>query len=134
MRLPLLLPSALLSACAAGSGPAALSCLSGTEPARTAELLFGRNIPAGGSVDDAEWAGFVAEELAPRFPGFTVSDALGQWTGAAGVEHERSKLVLLVLPGDADDHARLEAVRQAYKARFGQESVLLISRAACIAF
>jgi hypothetical protein len=41
---------------------------------------------------------------------------------------------MIVLPGHDDDAPRLQAVIDAYKARFKQQSVGLIIREACVAF
>jgi hypothetical protein len=41
---------------------------------------------------------------------------------------------MIVLPKDPQTLGKLEAVRNAYKARFHQESVLLITEAACVSF
>lgn len=111
-------------------------CEPPARPATTAKLLFGRNIEGTQGVGDEDWRRFVEEELTPRFPdGFTVLDGAGQWRSPGGLtEREASKVVMLVLPGRPDDGARLEAVRAAYKARFRQQSVLLVTRPACAAF
>jgi hypothetical protein len=39
-----------------------------------------------------------------------------------------------VLPGQADDTARLNDIIAAYKQRFKQQSVVMIVRAACVSF
>ncbi|MGZ6018911.1 MAG: DUF3574 domain-containing protein [Phenylobacterium sp.] len=43
-------------------------------------------------------------------------------------------MVLIVLPRRGDASARIEAVRNAYKARFHQDSVLLITQSSCVSF
>jgi hypothetical protein len=48
--------------------------------------------------------------------------------------HEPSKHVEIVLPGNKDDDARLDAVVDAYKRAFRQHSVGVIVRPACVAF
>jgi hypothetical protein len=97
--------------------------------------MFGRNIGDRLGVSDADFARFLDEELTPRFPdGLTVLDAAGQWRGASGLVREPSKLVMIVLPGHADDRARLRAAADAYKARFHQEAVLVLTQPACAAF
>lgn len=111
-------------------------CPGGLRPVTTAELVFGRNIGAAAGVSDADWQAFLDAEVTPRFPdGLTVTDAAGQWRGVNGVVvAEPSKTLLLVLKGDPDERARIDAIRAAYKARFQQESVLLIERPACVGF
>jgi hypothetical protein len=103
---------------------------------RTAELIFGRNIPSGGGVSDKDWQRFVDTEITPRFPeGLTVTSAYGQWRGADGaITREPSMRLFLVLSGAPDEEERLAAIRDAYKARFRQESVLLLEGTACAGF
>jgi hypothetical protein len=131
-----LLALPLLAGCAQIA--AAPSCPAGLEPAAMAEAAFGRNADGREVVSDAAWQGFLNEIVTPAFPeGLTVLDGAGQWRGRDGrIERERSKLLLLVLPGGsaADATARLAPVIAAYRARFGQESVMLITRAGCVTF
>jgi hypothetical protein len=131
--LPLLAGATLLSGCAT-LAPAA--CPAGQSPGRTVQLFFGRDIGDQVGVSEADFARFVDEELTPRFPdGLTVLDAAGQWRGASGVVgREPSKVVILALLGRAGDEDRLEAVRAAYKRRFSQEAVLIVTQPACLGF
>jgi len=131
--LPLLAGATLLSGCATLT-PAA--CPTGQNPGRAVQLFFGRNIGDRVGVSEADFARFVDEELTPRFPdGLTVLDAAGQWRGTAGVVgREPSKVVVLALPGRQGDEAKLDAVRAAYKTRFSQEAVLIVSQPACLGF
>ena len=131
--LPLLAGAALLSGCAS---LAPTTCPAGQNPGRAVQLFFGRNVGDTVGVSEADFARFVDTELTPRFPdGLTVLDAAGQWRGASGVVgREPSKLVVLALPGHAGDDAKLDAVRAAYKARFSQEAVLIVSQPACLGF
>jgi Protein of unknown function (DUF3574) len=117
--------------------PAAMSC-HGTQRARqVAELLFGRDVGHRLAVSESAWTRFVAREITPRFPdGLTVSNADGQWRDPASgaIVREPAKRVEIVLPGAADDDARLEAVVSAYKRAFHQQSVAVIVRSACVSF
>jgi hypothetical protein len=113
------------------------SCYGAQQPKEVAELLFGRDIGGRLGVSEAAWAHFVAREITPRFPdGLTVTDAAGQWRDPAtgAIEHEPSKRVEIVLPGNAEDERLLEAVVTAYKRQFHQRSVGIIVRSACVAF
>ncbi len=88
-------------------------------------------------VSESAFARFVARELSPRFPdGLTITDATGQWRDPADgrLVHEAAKQVEIVLPGNADDEARLEAVVTAYKREFHQHSVGVIVQSACVSF
>ena len=126
--------AAILTGCAAL--PPAAVCPAGQSEGREVQLFFGRNIGDQLGVSEADFQSFVDQELTPRFPnGLTVLDAAGQWRGASGViGREPSKVVILVLPGRAGEEDRLAAVRQAYKARFSQEAVLMTVQPTCLGF
>jgi hypothetical protein len=129
----------LLTGCAA-LGPH--TCAPGLQAMKQAQLFFGRNIAGRGMVSEEEWRRFLDEEVSPRFPaGFSVADLDGQYRNAGGgIGRERSKELLIVVPaGAADaagaaDEAKLAAIRDAYKRRFNQESVLLVESPVCAAF
>ncbi len=99
-----------------------------------AQLFFGRNIAGGGMVSDEEWRRFLDEEVTPRFSaGFSVADIDGQYRNAGGgIVRERSKQLLIVGPGG--EETKLNAIRDAYRRRFNQESVLLAESPVCAAF
>ena len=73
---------------------------------------------------------------ATSFPdGLTVIDGGGQWRGPNDtLIRESSKIVFLVLPKGDAGAPRLNTVREAYKTRFKQDSVLLITQPACVSF
>jgi hypothetical protein len=102
-----------------------------------AELFFGRAISGRPPLTDAEWAEFAAHAIAPNFPdGFTVVDGEGQWRSplTGEISRERTKILLVAATPAADLAQRLAAVAKAYKARFHQKSVGVITRDACAAF
>jgi len=121
-----------------GSASAQLvECRGGQKPTQIAEMMFGRKIGDRIGVSEVEWGRFVDREITPRFPaGLTVYNAAGQWQDAATkkVVHEPSKMVVIVLPGEDDEIARLSAIVEAYKIRFKQQSVVVIVRPACVSF
>jgi len=134
-----LLATALLCAMAAGAAAQTPTPVcQGTQQRRdVAELLFGRDIGNRLGVSEPAWRRFVARQITPRFPdGLTVTDALGQWRDPASgrIVREPSKRVEIVLPGNADDAARLDAIVSAYKRQFHQRSVGLILQSACVSF
>jgi len=97
-------------------------------------LYFGTARPKG-SVSELEWQLFLRDEVTPRFPdGLTVWDAEGQWRPTPGaIEHERSKVLLLV---HADTVAARQSVHQVierYRKAFEQQSVLWETSRVCIA-
>ena len=111
-------------------------CSGSAEPMVTAEMLFGRKAGDRLGVSETAFANFVAAEVTPRFPdGLTVIDARGQWREASGaVVREPSKVVLLTFRDDAGKRAGLDAIADAYKRRFHQQSVLTTMRSVCATF
>ena len=141
MRFAILTTFSLLALAAATTDSRAQttepSCHGNQQTRKVAELLFGRDIGHRLGVSDSNWARFVARELTPRFPdGLTISDTQGQWRDrdSGSIVHEPSKRVEIVLPGTADDDAKLDAVAAAYKHAFHQQSVGVIVRNACVSF
>jgi hypothetical protein len=113
------------------------TCSSGGQRA-TAELVFARiaNDTPGPGVSELEFSAFVASEIAPRFPdGMTVIDAQDlQPKPAGGAFYGPAKVVMIVLPGHADDDAQLTAIRDAYKSQFNQQSVLEMTHPSCVTY
>jgi len=111
-------------------------CSGSAEPMVTAEMLFGRKVGDRLGVSEAAFANFVAAEVTPRFPdGLTVIDARGQWREASGaIVREPSKVLLLTFRDDAGKRAGLDAIADAYKRRFHQQSVLTTMRSVCATF
>lgn len=111
----------------------ASACAAPLEPAVEVDLYFGRTIEKGREVSDAEWAAFLNDEVTPRFPdGLSVVDVRGQYRRADGrIERERSKLLVVVM-FDAPAHApKVQAVIDAYKKRYRQQSVFRVEKAVC---
>ena len=130
----LAIPAFLLAACA---GPQPLACRPPLESGVVVDLLFGRNIGGRPGVSEAQWRTFLARDVTPRFPeGLTVIDAAGQWRDPARgtIVRERSKVVTIALRDGGVDQARIEAIVDAYKSRFHQQSVGVTIRPACVSF
>jgi hypothetical protein len=122
---------------AGSAGAQSIECTGGLKPQQVAELLFGRRIGDRGVVSEGAWRRFVAKEITPRFPdGLTIVEARGQWRDPTSkrVIREQSNLVMIVLPGNAEDQDRLKQVAEAYKQEFRQQSVGMIVRPACVSF
>ena len=131
----------LAAGCATPNSPApatqaALHCPAGQSRADTVELVFGRNEGQRLAVSEEDWRRFVDEVITPRFPdGLSVMDLQGQWRAPGGtLVREPSKIVYLVLDGGPDDPAKIAHIREDYKARFHQQSVLLVSQMACVSY
>ena len=94
------------------------------------ELYFGRNISERAEVSRKDFDKFLAEIITPRFPdGLTVLNAAGQFLNSNGeVEKERTVILVLFYPVSArkDKHFKVEEIREAYKVRFQQQSVLRV--------
>ena len=122
---------------AGGCASLPMSCPAGGRERAVAELLFGRNIGGGVGVSQAAFRRFIDAEVTPRFPdGLTILDAHGQYRDAAraALVREPSKVVLIVLDDEARDAPRLVEIADAYKRRFRQQSVGIITRRSCVAF
>lgn len=103
-----------------------------------AELFFGRDKAGRKAVSDAEWRDFLAAIVTPNFPdGLTVFDGYGQWrnpeTGVIG-RSPNVKIMLIAVKRSPELSGRLAAVIDAYKTRFHQQSVGIITRDSCAAF
>lgn len=93
--------------------------------ART-ELFFGTAKPDG-VVTDEEFFAFVDEVVTPRFPdGLTFYKAEGQFRDGEVIIKEDSFVLILLYPVEDFRQAsrRINAIREAYKAQFQQQSVL----------
>jgi len=136
-RIRLAFAGVVLVIAPAVAGTDSIPCETSLQTRQVAQLLFGRNVADKARVTEADWIDFVALEVSPRFPdGFTVVEATGQWRDArrGSIVHEPSKLIEIVLPGGDDDRIKIEAIAEAYKRRFEQQSVGLIIGPACVRF
>ena len=101
------------------------------------EMAFGRNVKGGPGVSDADWEQFQRETLSEQFPdGLTVLDGIGEWADprAKRMLTERSKWVIVAAPDNSATVQAIKTVTDAYKRRFGQDSVLVITNTRCVAF
>ena len=116
------------------SAPAAVECGASTAAQVRTTLYFGSARPKG-SVSELEWQLFLRDEVTSRFPdGLTVWDAEGQWRAPqGGIEHERTKVLLLVHAETAAARASVLAVIERYRKVFDQQSVLWETAKVCVA-
>jgi hypothetical protein len=141
-----MIPAILVAALLASSGSAARADMSGPQPGISCptkatlmarlELLFGMSRKDAAPVSDAEWQGFVDQEVTPRFPdGLTIVQGYGQWRNSKGViAKENSRVLMIWYDPKADSDDRIEAIRAAYKSRFQQESVMRVDSFSCVSF
>jgi hypothetical protein len=94
------------------------------------ELYFGRNKPDGAEVSRKEFDEFLSGFVTERFPdGLTVLKGRGQFLDSDGeVERERSVVLILLYPVSArnEKSVKIEEIREEYKKRFLQQSVLRV--------
>lgn len=98
--------------------------------ART-ELIFGA-----AAVNRGAWNDFLAREVTPRFPdGLTTLDGYGQWKAPSGdIGREPSRVLLLWHKGGPIADRKIDAIREAYKKRFHQLSVMRVDSVDCVSF
>ena len=112
----------------------AMDCGTSSAPQLRTTLYFGLTRPKG-AVTELEWQLFLRDEVTRRFPdGLTVWEAEGQWrTPAGSIDHEHSKVLLLVHPDTAAARQAVLAVIEAYRKTFEQQSMLWESARVCVA-
>ena len=105
--------------------------------ART-ELFFGLSKPDGGVVTEEDFKAFVDSDVTPSFPdGLTLLSGTGQFRDSSGtIIVEGSKVLILLVPARAraDASRAIELIRERYKARFQQQSVLRADDVSCVSF
>jgi hypothetical protein len=110
------------------------SCTPPLAPMLRVEFYFGLAIKDRAPVTRAEWEGFVGRELAPRFPGLTVLDARGAWRDGKREVREATKVVVVVTADGPAIQSAIAKTSEAYKARFHQSSVGIVTQPVCAAF
>ncbi len=74
-----------------------------------------------GVVSDLAFSRFLESAVTPRFPGFTIRSGIGYWNGVAEPTRE------IVIAGSKSDRFSVSEIASEYAARFGQESVLVLT-------
>ncbi len=116
--------------------PACRSGDPGDAFART-DLYFGLSRSDGPPITARHFDRFVDRVVTPRFPdGLTVLAADGQFKDSTGtIVEEGSRVIILLHPaGDPYISAKIEQIRNRYKHRFHQESVLRTDDISCVSF
>jgi hypothetical protein len=88
-------------------------------------------------VPEPDWRAFLDREVIPRFPaGLSVVDVYGQWQGKnqKQVERLRSKMLIILYADSAENRAKIDAIRAAWKERTGDQSVLRVTEPADVSF
>jgi hypothetical protein len=124
----------VLSGCASGGG--AIRCVAPAHEMGRVELLFGAALDDGTPIDNRQWQDFLDRDVTPRFPaGLTDYEAYGQWQRPDGkIEKSPSRVLVIWYDAQTGMSARIDAVREAYKKRFNQVSVVRVDGADCVSF
>jgi hypothetical protein len=88
-------------------------------------------------VSQVQWRAFLDKEVTPRFPsGLSVMDVYGQWQGTKQPvpTRLRSKLLIVDYPDTAENRAKVDAIRAAWKRQTGDQSVLRVTQPADVSF
>jgi hypothetical protein len=104
--------------------------------ART-ELYFGTSRDDGPPVSTAEFSEFLDQDVTPRFPdGLTLLTGYGQFRTSNGVlVRETSHVLILFYPLQMQEAGkRIHEIREEYKRRFRQESVLRVDSVSMVSF
>ena len=112
-------------------------CPDGTEPYTEYRLFFGRGDADNRQVvSDQQWEGFLEDAITVEFPaGLTVLDAYGQYTDSAGnLVKEDTKVLIILVPPDADSAPGIDRIIEEYKQRFSRQGVLREVKATCASF
>ena len=119
---------------AAQSFAVVAECGAASAPQVRTTLYFGLQRPTG-VVSELEWQIFLRDEVTRHFPaGLTVWEAQGQWRSPAGrIDHERSKVLLLVHPDTPAARQAIHALVRSYRKAFDQQSVLWERSTVCVA-
>lgn len=134
--LPVFLVSAALAGCATAPAGSRPEC-GALQNALRSELFFGMTHRRGSALAEEDWEDFLATSVTSRFPdGLSVIEARGQWRNPATgmLVRQPARVLLIIHPDDAESDEALDALREDYKARFDQISVLRVTQPACAAF
>lgn len=88
-------------------------------------------------ISEVRWRNFLDREVTPRFPaGFSVTDIYGQWLskGKTAPERLHSKVLTIDYPDTPENRDKIEAIRSAWKAMTGDQSVLRVTAPADVSF
>lgn len=113
-----------------------VACRSGASTLARLELLFGTGKKDGSEVTEAEWQDFLATVITPRFPdGLTVLSGYGQWhTDEGKPDRENLRVIVIWYERSRQGEEKIEAIRNAYRERFEQESVMRVDGVSCVSF
>jgi recombinational DNA repair protein (RecF pathway) len=101
------------------------------------DLYFGRSIPGGGMVSEAQWKSFSDSVVSPRFPeGYTASEATGKWmdTDIHTTITEPTMVLTFIGKKSKTRQSNLDTIIQVYRRQFQQQAVLRLDTKAQVKF
>ncbi len=112
-------------------------CPEDTDPYTEYRLFFGRgNADNRQIVSDQQWEEFLEDTITVEFPaGLTILDAYGQYTDSAeNLVKEDTKILVILVPPEADSASGIDRIIEEYKTRFAQQGVLREIKPTCASF
>lgn len=88
-------------------------------------------------ISEAQWLDFLDREVTQRFPaGLSAANLYGQWQGKDEPQPSRlrSKVLIILYQNTAENKAKIDAIRAAWKERTGDQSVLRVTQPADVSF
>ena len=127
--LAILILGFLVAAGAQSPPPAPLSAAPAPAALVRTELFFGR-------VSPVDWDQFLSQIVTPRFPdGLTWYDSHGQWQNPSGIVTREDSCVLILIHAPTPEKDRyVQEIRDEYKTRFHQQSVLRADQTVAASF
>ncbi|MBS1525186.1 MAG: DUF3574 domain-containing protein [Bacteroidetes bacterium] len=101
------------------------------------DLYFGLSKPGGGIVTGQEWDNFKNDEVCRVFKeGNTIIDATGGWLDPkiGKTVTEPSRIVIYLHKNNAKISGQIDSLRELYKTKFHQQSVLRIDKKIKVSF
>jgi hypothetical protein len=109
----------------------------GQSPMLVVQMFFGQSIRGTSLISHRAWERFVADTITPALPGgFTVYDAHGQWQDPATrvIGREPAAVLVVAAPDTPVLRAGITGIGEAFRRRFDQRSVGIVSTPGCAAF
>jgi len=95
------------------------------------DLYFGQTKPGGGVITEAEWRNFREDQIARVFKeGSTIISSIGSWYDPESHKliTEPSYVVVYFYKRSSQISQQIDSLRNWYKARFQQQSVLRVDK------
>lgn len=132
---PLMLLLALATTPAAAQEPAC--AFPGQSAQLVVQVFFGQSVREHGLISRRAWERFVADTVTPALPsGFTTYRAAGQWQDPVTriIGREPTEVLIVAAPDSPAFRSTIVALADAYRRRFDQRSVGIVSQSGCAAF